>query len=142
MMSSTEALFFFRKPWSAWVGLPPASYAAFRGGPFTSWTRSASRSTRSARKKMMRRGVVVTVAFPPNGASFSRMVFCAASCIHAGISSVSSSKKYSAIRDLQEGKSESFAQLEVLLRAADGKISHALDDGDALGDGDRAARVE
>src|ERR1051326_3414928 len=91
---------------------------------------------------MMRRGVVVTVALPPNGASFSRSVFCAASCIHAGISSVSSSKKYSAIRDLQERKSERLARLEVLLRATDGEIADAFDHGAALRAGDRAARVE
>src|SRR5438874_1855508 len=91
----------------------------------------------------MRRGVVVTVTLPPNAASFSHSVFCAASCIHAGISSTSSSKKYSAIRrNLEQWEAEGFARFEILMRAGHGEIAHALDHADAFGHRHRAARIE
>src|SRR5438270_12942224 len=101
---------------------------------------------------MSRRGVEVTfrtgangghgTAIAARGASRSRSGFCAASCIHAGISSVNSSKKYSAIRSSQQREAERFARGEKLIRASNGEIAHALDHGHALGDGDRAASVE
>src|SRR5436853_1355966 len=149
MTSSIAALFFLRNPFSAGVGLPFASYAAFFGGPFTSCSRSGSLSGSWGRKKMIRRGVVVTVTFSAIAASFSRNVFCAASCIDAGISSVNSSKKYSAIRADRRGrlsstqrKSEGFARGEELGGAGDGELAHALDHGNAFRNRDRAAGVE
>src|SRR5207244_7242538 len=86
--------------------------------------------------------VVVTVTSPVIALSRSRSMFCAASCIQAGISSVSSSKKYSAIRGSQQREAERFARGEELIRAGHGQIAHALDHRHALGDGDGAARVE
>src|SRR5947199_12285 len=132
--SARVALFFFRNPFSACVGLPSASYAAFTGGPFTSSSRSLSRSGMCDRKKMMRRGVLLTTTglrssggSPRSSVSFvscCSSVACAASCIHAGISSVNSSKKYSAIGRLQQRKSERFAGGEELMRASDGLLAH------------------
>src|SRR3954469_354978 len=152
MMSPIAALFFFRNPFSACVGFPSASYAAFTGGPFTSSSRSLSRSGMRDRKKMMRRGVLLTMTgfrssggSPRSCVSFVscwRSVACAASCIHAGISSVSSSKKYSAIGRLQQRKSERFARFEELVRAGDGQLAYALDDAHALRHRNGAARVE
>src|SRR5258708_15896262 len=104
------------------------------------------------RKKMMRRGGLLTMTglrssggSPRSCVSFVNCcssVACAAVCIHAGISSVSSSKKYSAIGRLQQRKSERFTRVQVLMRAGDGQIAYALGDADALGHGDGAARVE
>src|SRR6476661_2840265 len=104
------------------------------------------------RKKMMRRGVLFTTTglrssgcSPRSSVSFvscCSSVVCAASCIHAGISSVSSSQKYSAIGRLQQRKSERLAGGEELVRARDGQLADALDDADALRDRHRAARVE
>src|SRR5438270_2155450 len=152
MTSPIAALFFFKNPFSAWVGFPSASYAAFTGGPFTSSSRSLSRSGMCDRKKMMRRGVLLTTTGLRSSGGSPRSsvslvsccssVACAASCIHAGISSVSSSKKYSAIGGLQQRKSERFARGQVLMRARDGQFAHAFDDADALGDRHRAARIE
>src|SRR5436309_2468909 len=152
MMSPIAALFFFKNPFSACVGFPSASYAAFTGGPLTSSSRSLSRSGMCDRKKMMRRGVLLTTTGLRSSGGSPRSsvslvsccssVACAASCIHAGISSVSSSKKYSAIGRLQQRESERFARSEELVRACDGQLANALDDADALGDRDRAARVE
>src|SRR5687767_12259560 len=65
--------------------------------------------------------------------SLRRDSSCGCGSIHAGISSVSSSKKYSGIGG---------SRLVVLLRAAESQVAHALDHAHALGDGDRAARVE
>src|SRR3954468_14004693 len=152
MTSPIAALFFFKNPFSACVGFPSASYAAFTGGPFTSSSRSLSRSGMCDRKKMMRRGVLLTMTGlrSSGGSSRSSVSFvsccssaaCAASCIHAGISSVSSSKKYSAIRRLQQRKSERFSRGQELVRTADGQLADALDDPHALRDRHRAARVE
>src|SRR5436305_3489045 len=152
MMSPIAALFFFKKPFSACVGFPSASYAAFTGGPFTSSSRSLSRSGMCDRKKMMRRGVLLTTTglrssggSPRSSVSFvscCSSVACAASCIHAGISSVSSSKKYSAIGRLQQRKSERFARGQVLMRASDGQLANAFDDADALRHRDGATRIE
>src|SRR5437763_13751814 len=152
MMSPIAALFFFKNPFSACVGFPSASYAAFTGGPFTSSSRSLSRSGMCDRKKMMRRGVLLTTTglrssggSPRSSVSFvscCSSVACAASCIHAGISSVSSSKKYSAIGRLQQWKSERFACREELVRARYGQLANAFGDADALRDGNRAAGVE
>src|SRR6185369_5142115 len=96
----------------------------------------------------MRRGVVLTQTLPASppisSMSFVRRcvsVAAAVSCIHAGISSASSSKKYSDIGS-PEGEAERLARGEVLLRAADREVAHALDHADALGHRDRAARVE
>src|SRR3954470_5155089 len=152
MMSPIAALFFFRNPFNAWVGFPSASYAAFTGGPLTSSSRSLSRSGMCDRKKMMRRGVLFTMTGlrSSGGSPRSRVslvsccssVACAASCIHAGISSVSSSKKYSAIGCLQQRKSERFAGREELVRAGDSQFADALDDANALRDRYGAAGVE
>src|SRR5438270_3948015 len=152
MTSPIAALFFFKNPFSAWVGFPSASYAAFAGGPFTSSSRSFSRRGICERKKMMRRGVLLTTTglrslggSPRSSVSFvscCSSVACAASCIHAGISSVNSSKKYSAIRRLQQRESERFARREELVRARDGQLANAFDDADALRHRDRAAGVE
>src|SRR3954451_13013823 len=151
-MSAIAALFFFKNPFSDCVGFPSASYAAFTGGPLTSSSRSLSRSGMCDRKKMMQRGVVLTMpglrssgGSPRSSVSFvscCSSVACAASCIHAGISSVSSSKKYSAIRRLQQRKSERFARGEELVRTADRQLADPLDDPHTLRDRDRAARVE
>src|SRR4051794_32877678 len=104
------------------------------------------------RKKMMRRGVLLTMTglrssgrSPRSSVSFvscCSSVACAASCIHAGISSVSSSKKYSAIGCLQQRKSKRLARVQVLMCAGDGQLANAFDDADALGHRNRAARVE
>src|SRR5436305_7691403 len=152
MTSAIAALFFFRNPFSACVGLPSASYAAFTGGPFTSSSRSLSRSGMCDRKKMMRRGVLLTTTglrsfggSPRSSVSLvscCSSVACAASCIHAGISSVSSSKKYSAIGRLQQRESERFAGRQELVRARDGQLANAFDDADALRDRHCAAGVE
>src|SRR3954466_679980 len=152
MMSPIAALFFFKNPFSACVGFPSASYAAFTGGPLTSSSRSLSRNGMCDRKKMLRRGVLFTTTGlrSSGGSPRSRVSFvsccssvaCAASCIHAGISSVSSSKKYSAIGRLQQRESERFAAREELVRAGDGQFANALDDADALRHRYRAARVE
>src|SRR5437588_426322 len=69
-------------------------------------------------------------------------VACAASCIQAGISSSSSSKKYSAIRRLQQREPQFLTPLEVLLRAPHRQLADALDHADALGHRHGAARVE
>src|SRR5258706_11339432 len=152
MTSPIAALFFFKNPFSACVGLPSASYAAFTGGPFTSSSRSLSRSGMRDRKKMMRRGVLLTMTGLRVSGGSQRScgsfvnccssVACGASCIHAGISSVSNSKKYSAIGRLHQWKSERLARGQVLMRASDGQLAHALDDADALGHRDSTARVE
>src|SRR4051794_37823864 len=152
MMSAIAALFFFKNPFSACVGFPSASYAAFTGEPFTSSSRSLSRRGMCDRKKMMRRGVLFTTTglrssgrSPRSSVSLVSCwssVACAASCIHAGISSVSSSKKYSAIGRLQQRKSERFPRGQELVRTADGQLADALDDPHALRHRDRAAGVE
>src|SRR5437660_7726604 len=162
MTSSIVALFFLRNPCSACVGLPSALYAAFAGGPLTSSSRSASRSAMFGRYTISRRGVLLTMGeLPRTCANCCRSVACAASCIHAGISSSSSSKRYSAMilcsggrsrppaagarsgcRYTQQREPQRFARLEVLLRARHRQLAHALDHADALCHRDRAARVE
>src|SRR5688500_12045753 len=72
--------------------------------------------------------------------SLRRDSSCGCGSIHAGISSVRSSKKYSGI--CEKWESELAASLEVLLGAADGQIAYALDHAHALGDRHGAARVE
>src|SRR5688500_11590496 len=72
--------------------------------------------------------------------SSRRASSCGCGSIHAGISSVSSSKKYSGIR--QKGEAELASGFQILLRAADGQIADALDHAHALGDRHGAARVE
>src|SRR5687767_1172262 len=73
--------------------------------------------------------------------SLSRASSCGCGSIHAGISSVRSSKKYSGI-GRQERESELAPGLEVLLCATDGQVADALDHADALGHRDCAAGVE
>src|SRR5687768_3579777 len=65
--------------------------------------------------------------------SLRRDSSCGCGSIHAGISSVSSSKKYSGIGG---------SRLVILLRATEGQVAHALDHAHALGHGNRAARVK
>src|SRR5687768_9193068 len=65
--------------------------------------------------------------------SLRRASSCGCGSIHAGISSVSSSKKYSGIGG---------SRFVVLLRATQGQVAHALDHCHALGDRNRAPRVE
>src|SRR5688500_2950359 len=73
--------------------------------------------------------------------SLSRASSCGCGSIHAGISSVSSSKKYSGI-GRQERKAELAPGLEVLLCATDGQVAGARDHADARGHRDRAASIE
>src|SRR5712691_12894912 len=129
MTSSIAAAFFFRNPCSACVGFPSASYAAFFGGPLTSTVRSSSRSASPCSANAILRGVLLMHTSAPANAAASRCrsVADAASCIQAGISSVSSSKKYSAMRGPQQREAQLLALGEELLRAGDGEVAHALD---------------